>query len=126
MAEAGPWFSIIHFARPFSLNEELRWHPMKRHEAVKEWRHAFAMLARDAASPLPRFTRPIEVEVIPHGVKFDIDGIAGCAKSCLDGLVDAKLIPGDDRRYVVGLTYRLSVPGQPALELRLREVADER
>lgn len=121
MPEPGSWFSVIHYARPFSLNEELRWHPMKRHEQVKEWRAAFRWLALDATNPLPRFARPVEIEIIPHGVKFDIDGIAGCGKAALDGLVDARIIPGDDRRYVVGLTYRLSEPGLPALELRIRE-----
>lgn len=119
---AAPWYSIVRDVKPFSLNDELRWHKMKRHEVVKEWRGAFFWLAKQAQ--IPRLTR-IEVEVIPRGVGFDIDGIAGCAKSALDGIVDAGVVPGDDQRYVVGMTYRPSQPGSPALELRVRQVSDE-
>jgi hypothetical protein len=48
--------------RPFTANQERRWHHHRRAEAVRRWREAFAVLAREAK--LPSLTA-VEVTATP-------------------------------------------------------------
>jgi hypothetical protein len=115
--DADGWYTVVHQAKPWSLNEELGWHRMERHRHVAEWRKAFGYLGMQ----LPRLQR-VEVEVVAHGVRYDITNVAGCSKAAIDGIVDSGALPDDTPAHVVGVMFRPNVPGRPALEVRLRPV----
>ena len=45
------WWVLRHDARPWSLNVERQGNRWKRAELVKEWRHTFCILAKQAKVP---------------------------------------------------------------------------
>jgi crossover junction endodeoxyribonuclease RusA len=110
--------------RPFTANQERRWHHHRRAEAVRRWREAFALLARQAA--VPSLTA-VEVTVTPHltsrrGLQ-DVGGCFPAAKAAIDGLVDAGVLADDGPDHLHALTFLAPVIGQgDALVLAVREV----
>lgn len=72
---------------------------------VKLLRHRATILARQHLTPM---AGPVHVAVTTWyrgGRGLDADAAAPALKSCLDGIVDAGILPDDDGRYVIAITY---------------------
>ena len=96
--------------RPWTLNAERRMHRYQRAETVREWRAAFAYLAR--AHKAPRFERAVVI-VQPHrakGPQQDTDACHPAAKAAIDGLVDAGVLKSDGPNHVVEIRYLAALP----------------
>ncbi len=109
--------------RPWTSNTERRWHHYQRAGAVRRWRAAFALLAREAHMPS---LGAVEVTVTPYlANRRGLQDVAGCfpaAKAAIDGLVDAGVLPDDTPEHLRSLTFRAPVIGQgDALELVVSE-----
>lgn len=111
--------------RPWTSNTERRWHHHQRADAVRRWRAAFALLAREAH--LPRLDS-IEVTVVPYlANRRGLQDVAGChpaAKAAIDGLVDGGVLPNDTPDHLRSLTFLAPVIGKgDALELVVTEAS---
>lgn len=91
----------------FTLNGERGMHYHKRAKFVKSWREAACEAAIEAEVPP---MNAIEVVFIPcrkdRRHMADTGGHFPVAKACIDGLVDAGVIPDDGPKYVTSLTFR--------------------
>jgi len=110
--------------RPTTTNMVHRWH----HRAVsadrKQWRHAGAVLARQASIPAMDCCHIEVTGRYPGGTLPDTDAVAPSLKGVIDGLVDAGVIPDDTGRHIATITYHAPVkaPGlPPALLVTVRE-----
>lgn len=92
--------------RPWTLNIERQGNRWKRAPLVKEWRLAFADLAREAQ--IPRLAA-IDVVVIPtlknRRAMPDTGACIGAAKAAIDGLVDAGVLLEDGPEFVRSLRF---------------------
>lgn len=85
-------------APPLRQNDRLHWSARAR--AVRDIRHAVAMLARPAS--LRIYTR-CDIGLVWHvntAHRRDSDGPAPTLKAAIDGLVDAGVLPDDRHEYV--------------------------
>jgi hypothetical protein len=117
-------WELLYPSRPWTLNTERTWHHHKRARYVKEWREAFAWLAREAHIP---HLDKIEVEVTPilSGVGRTQD-VAACfpaAKAAIDGLVDAGIIDEDSPLHLRALKFH--APEKGPVGMRLVVVNDD-
>jgi hypothetical protein len=74
---------------------------------TKVWREAAGWEAR--RQHLPAQPTPVHVVATIHpdsNRAYDLDGVAVTVKACIDGLRDVGVIPGDDVRFIPGLTLR--------------------
>lgn len=106
-------YELTHYDKPWTVNDERGGrnsvnHWSKIHPLKKEWRRAFSLLAKQAK--IPHFNQ-IRVEVrhvsaakneahIP-----DTGNCYGAVKAAIDGLVDAKVIDKDTRKYVTFIGF---------------------
>lgn len=81
-----------------SLNDRDHW--AIKAKKVKAWRDAVHVLARAARIP-PCSRIKVELHYVPATAqRRDPDNLVACYKPCVDGLVDAKIIPDDTEHYV--------------------------
>lgn len=83
-----------------SLNDRFHWRERNRRaQAIKD--AAIVMARKLKIPPLERAV--IIAEYLPPDKRHrDPDNISPAAKAAIDGLVTAKVLPGDDKRYVSG------------------------
>jgi len=107
---------------PMTANESrgAHWAVVRKAKSEVEaevWARAKA--ARLAVSP------PVEVELTwyaPNARIKDSDSLSVCLKGCLDALVRARVIPGDDHRYVRRSGCSVVVDrADPRIELQINE-----
>lgn len=111
--------------RPWTSNTERRWHHHQRAEAVRRWRAAFALLAREARLG---HLDAVHVTVTPFlATRRGMQDVAGCfpaTKAAIDGLVDAGVLADDGPDQLLSLTFRAPVVGEgDALELVVTEAS---
>jgi hypothetical protein len=106
-------------------NQRLHWAPRATH--TSSWRHAAAVAAKDAQ--IPRIGRAWVVAelVFPKGRRRrDPANWYPTVKACVDGLIDAKVLPDDDADHLIGPDMRLGPPvddpGQQAVRLGIYPV----
>lgn len=91
----------------FTLNGERGMHYHKRAKLVKAWREAAFEATTEAKIPA---VDAIDVTFIPcrkdRRHMADTGGHFPVAKACIDGLVDAGVIPDDGPKFVLSLTFR--------------------
>jgi len=91
----------------FTLNGERTMHYHKRAKLVKAWREAAFDAATEAEVPS---LGAIEVVFIPlrkdRRHMADTGGHFPVAKACIDGLVDAGVLPDDGPNFVRALEFR--------------------
>lgn len=109
--------------RPWTSNTERRWHHHQRAEAVRRWRAAFALLAREARLG---HLDVVHVTVTPFlASRRGMQDVAGCfpaAKAAIDGLVDAGVLDDDTPEHLRSLMFLGPVTGHgDALELVVTE-----
>lgn len=101
----------------WTLNEEIRRHWTWRSRVRKEVRQAAAAVANNAMRRRPArtpFTGTVEIRVTPVLKTLNQDA-AGCvtvAKPAIDGLVDARVIPGDGPKIVRAVTFTAPERGE--------------
>lgn len=85
-------------------------HYQTRAALAREWRTAFAGLAR--LKRMPPFERAVLI-IQPHHVKGPVQDVDAChpaAKAAIDGLVDAGVLKTDGPAHVVEIRYMKSLP----------------
>lgn len=91
----------------FTLNSERGMHYHKRAKLVKAWREAALHVATEAGVPP---LKAIEVVFVPlrkdRRHMADTGGHFPVAKACIDGLVDAGVLPDDGPNFVRALEFR--------------------
>lgn len=91
----------------FTLNGERGMHYHKRAKLVKTWREATYLAALEAKIPK---MKSINVMFVPHRKNrrnmADTGGHFPVAKACIDGLVDAQVIPDDGPEFVKSLEFK--------------------
>ena len=110
-----------------NANDRTHWAPRGR--AMKALREESCRLA--GASMIPALARMRLLYVVHPGPRMrlrDPSNWAPSAKACLDGLVDAGIVPDDNCRYVIGPDPRMGerVPGTRChLSLLVVELPDD-
>ena len=116
---------ILSYAkRPPTTNAERSGNRWKRAEATKEWRDAFAWIARRERVPRMAW---INVTVQPFQKRGRLQDTAACnpaAKAAIDGLVDAGIVPDDSGEYVRQITFLPCVRGEDQLTIIIQGVRE--
>jgi len=103
-----------------TTNAERKGNRWGRAEHVKEWRAAFAWLARKHEVPRMAW---ISVVAQPAQKRGRLQDTAACnpsVKAAIDGLVDAGIVPDDTGHYVREITFLPCVRGDDALTLIIK------
>lgn len=99
-------FSLTYEARPWTLNDERSKHFQRRAERTREWRDAFALLARE--QDIPRLAYA-EISAHPSYRTArslpDTAACVGAVKAAVDGLVDAGVLVDDGPELVTVVTF---------------------
>ena len=88
--------------------EKKRWTQMVRVEALSQ--------------QVPKVTEPVWVQSVYYSKnrRADPDGIRIAAKYVLDGLVEAKILPDDSQKWIIGFVDRFDVDkDDPRIEINL-------
>jgi len=100
-------WTLVVVGKLFTLNTERGWHHHKRAKFVKQWRTASLEEAKRIKVPK---MKALEITFIPCRTNrrnmADTGGHFPVAKACIDGLVDAGVIPDDGPEYVTSLTFK--------------------
>lgn len=120
-------WEVIHYDRPFTQNSVYgKGNYHTRAAAVKQWREAFAWLAKKAH--IPSMQKCI-VTCMPHLKDRRAQDTGACfpaAKAAIDGLVDAGVLPDDGPEHVVELRFfrpELKSPLGDALVVEVHRLA---
>ena len=111
--------------RPTTVNASRRMHPRVRAADDKFWRQSawaasYAPRRRPMRTPVIVIATPLLVEV--NRWRQDPGAAYVSVKAALDGIVDAKVIPGDTDEYVAEIRMRAPRYGEvDGLELELLE-----
>lgn len=95
--------------KPLTANQRLHHHP--KAERTRNWRLRTALLAR-RLEPMPHAHVTYWIHATSNR-RRDVANYYPTIKACLDGVVDAGVLPDDDDRHVVGPDPR---PGDKADE----------
>lgn len=113
-------FTVVYERRPWSVNEQVRWHWSRRASTVNEWRMAFGLLARQ--SRIPRLQGiTVAARTQTSGRLYDAGNDYYAVKAAVDGLVDAGVIPNDTPRYLHSLTLHAPTHGPDRMVLTIKE-----
>ena len=98
-APATVWrIPLPHDKPPLSLNDRMHWG--ERSRIVKQLRHDTALLARSQRIPECQHIT-VTLHYIPkQNRRIDADNRVATSKPCVDGLVDAGIVPDDNPRFV--------------------------
>lgn len=100
------------------INTNRRYHPMAKAKLTKAWREA----SRAAAHGIPPLTPPVHIMAHiwkPRTGRYDPNNLADTSKACVDGLVDAGLLPDDSFKEVIGPDHRHGGKGPATLILTI-------
>ncbi len=97
-------WTLTHYDRPWTSNAQRQMNHYRQAELVKEWRHAFATLAREAKVPALGAIRITAQSHLVGRRSRDWLAEAPAIKAAVDGLVDAGVIPDDDPTHMLGGT----------------------
>lgn len=112
--------------RPITTNAERAGNRWERAKVTKEWREAFAWLAK--AEQVPQMSW-ISVTVEPHQKGGRLQDVGACnpsAKAAIDGLVDAGILPDDSPEYVRSLIFLPPHKDKNSLVIYIRGAKKER
>ncbi len=117
-------YFLTYEKRPLTTNAERSGNRWGRAEHTREWRDAFAWIARREKIPRMRW---INVTVQPFQKRGRLQDTAACnpsVKAAIDGLVDAGVIPDDTGEYVRMITFMPCVRGDDQLTLIIQGEQD--
>lgn len=108
----------------WTVNTERKWVPHRRAAEVRECRETAAWAAKIERVPPLAWVEVSCCPVVPNGRhRQDVGGCLPTAKACVDGLVDAGVLPDDGPEYVRRLCFVAPVidrSGQAGLRMVLR------
>lgn len=113
-------FILTYAKKPLTTNAERRGNRWGRAEHVREWRDAFAWLARKQR--IPRMTW-IDVIAQPSQKRGPLQDTAACnpsVKAAIDGIVDAGIVPDDTGTYVRQITFLPCIRGEDGLTIIIK------
>lgn len=114
--------------KPLTTNAERRGNRWGRAEHVKEWREAFAWLARKQKIPQMEWVNVVAQPAQKRGRLQDTAACNPSVKAAIDGLVDAGIVPDDTGNFVRQITFLPCVRGDDSLTIIIkgqRENKDE-
>lgn len=118
---ASGWLEIRIPAPAEWLNSNDRRHRMADAKITKAWRLATSLACRNIG-PL---NWPVEITAHiwkPRNNRYDPGNLYPTAKACVDGLVDAGLLPDDDHTHVTGPDMRHGGKGPAEIVLKIRGI----
>jgi crossover junction endodeoxyribonuclease RusA len=98
-------------ARPLTENQDKRLHHMQVAKLRAQYRNDACWLAHDAGIPPLGAVHVTARAVYLKGALTDPGACAPTVKGCIDGLVDARVMPDDTGQYVHSITYLPAVKG---------------
>ncbi|MFH5879774.1 hypothetical protein [Arthrobacter sp. NA-172] len=105
------------------INSNERPHHMAKARLTKAWRLAtMAETERVMGKPLQPPVRILAKIHKPGNRRWDPNNLAPTTKACVDGMVDAGLIPDDSWREVEGPDHRRGAPIQDAITFIIEEL----
>lgn len=113
-------YRLEYEVRPWTTNAERAGNRWERAKLTKEWREAFAWLAKSEEIPEMRW---IVVTVEPHQKGGRLQDVGACnpaVKAAIDGLVDAKVLPDDSSEFVRSLIFMPPKKGKDSLVIYIR------
>ena len=102
-----PYLSLTHAGPTLTVNKAMAGHWSQRAPVIKQWREDFAWLGL-ASKVRMEHAVGVEIQVFHRRetrVVGDAAGHALLAKAAIDGLVDAKVLPKDDGRWVAWIRF---------------------
>lgn len=117
-------FVLEYTARPWTTNAERKGNHWERAARTKEWRQAFAWLAH--SQRIPALTQ-VEIIAEPFQAKGILADTAAChpaVKAAIDGIVDAGVIPDDNPKHLLAITFLPTRKGKDALVLTITETTE--
>lgn len=110
--------------RPWTVNTARNWHHHKLAKHVKEWREAFKDLAEEAGIPPLHAMRIEVVPILADNRTQDTAACALAAKAAIDGVVDAGVVPDDNRTYMKYVKFYppVVIRGHNSMIVRVIEV----
>lgn len=112
-----PCWEIEFNQRPWTTNKERTEHHMTRAKRVKEWREAFAWLAKAQRIPHLESARITAKPWQKGGVLQDVAACNPAVKAAIDGLVDAGVLTDDSPKYLTSIEFYAPEKGKDALTL---------
>ena len=106
-SEPAQWTVTLPAGLPvLSPNQRLHWAERnRRFQALKK--AAWAMALKDHLPRVERARLVVEYQP-PDARRRDADNVpAASGKPCIDGLVAARVLPGDDSRHITEVAYRI-------------------
>lgn len=118
-------FILSYAKKPLTTNAERAGNRWARASSVREWREAFASIAKEEGIPAMAW---INVTVQPFQKRGPLQDTAACnpaAKAAIDGLVDAGVVPDDTGDYVRQITFLPCVRGDDQLTIIIQGVRED-
>jgi hypothetical protein len=112
-------FRLEHHGRILTVNAERAANRWVRAEFVREWRQAFALLARQSKVPPLAWC---DIAAHPSQARGRLQDTAAClpaVKAAVDGIVDAGIVPDDDGKHVRTITFHPARRGPDGLILTI-------
>jgi len=104
-----------------NANQKLHW--AVKNSRVQTWRDTACYLARQAK--LPQLALPASVNayiIKDRGSRYDPNNLADTTKACIDGLVDAGVLPDDSWQELIGPDHRHGGKGRPGIIFEFRHL----
>jgi crossover junction endodeoxyribonuclease RusA len=104
-------------SKPLTVNKERAGNRWDRAAHVKEWREAFAWIAKKERIPKMQW---ITVSAQPSQKRGRLQDVAAClpsVKAAIDGIVDAGILPDDSGEYVRMVTFLPCLRGDDQLTI---------
>lgn len=105
------------------INSNDRHHWSTRSRRTRHWRDAARFMARH--HKIPALGLPVAIDayiVKARAGRYDPNNLSPTTKACIDGLVDAGVLPDDSWRELIGPDHRHGGKGTPGIRLEIRQV----
>ncbi len=97
-----------------------------RSNAYSRMKARFTAIAMNAVSGMnPVSSCSIHCQWTSKNSRKDPDNVAAGVKFVLDGLVNAKILPGDGRKHVVGISHSFVVSKIPGVQIIIHGMVTE-
>lgn len=113
-------FILTYPSKPLTTNAERKGNRWGRAEHVKQWREAFAWLAKKHKVPRMRYMNVIVQPAQKRGRLQDTAACNPSVKAAIDGLVDAGVVPDDTGAFVREITFLPCVRGEDSLTIIIK------
>lgn len=99
----------IQIPEPWWMSANDRMHWAQKAQRIRAVRHMTMVIARARHIPTFEVVHIAAWIQYPTGCRADPGNASPTVKACIDGLVDAGVIPDDDHKHVIGPDYRREI-----------------